>query len=63
MDLKAIIVDDEPLAIAVIDGYLSRIPGVEVVATFNDGLPAFEYLQENPVDIVFGCRNAKAYGY
>lgn len=53
MDLKAIIVDDEPLAIAVIDGYLSRIPGVEVVATFNDGLPAFEYLQENPVDIVF----------
>lgn len=53
MDLKAIIVDDEPLAIEVIDGYLSRISGVKVVATFNDGLPAFEYLQENPVDIVF----------
>lgn len=53
MDLKAIIVDDEPLAIAVIDGYLSRIPGVEVVATFNDGLSAFEYLQEKPVDMIF----------
>lgn len=53
MELKAIIIDDEPLAIEVIDVYLSRIPGVEVVATFNDGLIAFEYLQENPVDIVF----------
>ncbi|MEW5846075.1 MAG: LytTR family DNA-binding domain-containing protein [Bacteroidota bacterium] len=53
MDLKAIIVDDEPLAIAVIEGYLSRIPGVDIVATFNDGLPAFEFLQENPVDVMF----------
>jgi len=53
MDLKAIIVDDEPLAIAVIEGYLSRIPGVDIVATFNDGLPAFEFLQDNPVDVMF----------
>ncbi|HBI80562.1 MAG TPA: DNA-binding response regulator [Bacteroidales bacterium] len=53
MDLKVIIVDDEPLAIAVIEGYLSRIHGVNVVASFSDGLPAFEFLQDNPIDIMF----------
>ncbi len=53
MSVKAIIVDDEPLAITVMEGYLSRIPGIDIVATFNDGLPAFDFLQENTVDLVF----------
>lgn len=53
MNVKTIIVDDEPLAITVMEGYLSRIAGIDIVATFNDGLPAFEFLQENDVDLVF----------
>ncbi len=53
MNYRAIIVDDEPLAIAVLEGYLSKIPGVDVVATFSDGLSAFEFLQHNSIDIIF----------
>lgn len=53
MGTRVIIVDDEPLAISVIEGYLQRIPGINIIATFNDGLPAFEFLQENEVDIMF----------
>ncbi|HPD95293.1 MAG: response regulator transcription factor [Bacteroidales bacterium] len=53
MKLNCIIIDDEPLAISVLQGYLERIPGIEVVETFNSAVPVFEYLQEHPIDFMF----------
>ncbi|MFP4024400.1 MAG: LytR/AlgR family response regulator transcription factor [Thiohalospira sp.] len=52
MNLKCIIVDDEPLAIAVIEGYLKKIPYIEIVGKFDNALPVFEFLKENEVDII-----------
>lgn len=52
MDLKCVIVDDEPLAIAVIEGYLKKIPYIEIVGKFDNALPVFEFLKENEVDII-----------
>jgi two-component system, LytTR family, response regulator len=51
--MKAIIVDDEPKAIELIKGYLGHFSNVETVATFRNGLKAFEYLNSNPVDLIF----------
>lgn len=51
--MKCIIVDDEPLAIEVIESHLSRLDDVEVIATCTNALKAFEILQKEPVDLIF----------
>lgn len=51
--MKVMIVDDEPKAIDLIKNYLGHFRNVEVVATFRNGLKAFEYLQQNTVDLAF----------
>jgi DNA-binding LytR/AlgR family response regulator len=53
MKLKCIIVDDEPLSIEVMQGYLKKIPNIEVVATFNDAISAMATLNEKDVDFLF----------
>lgn len=53
MKLKCLIVDDEPLAITIIEGYLKKIPHTEVVATFNSAIPVYEFLKQNHIDLLF----------
>ncbi len=51
---KTIIIDDEPLAIDVIQHHLKRFSNFEVVKTFTNSVEAFNYLKEQPkIDIVF----------
>jgi len=51
--LKVIIIDDEPRAIDLLKGYLEHFNGMELVATFRNGLKAFEYLSKEKVELVF----------
>jgi len=51
--LKAIIVDDEPLAHEIILDYLADIPFVEVVAQCYLATQALNYISENQVDLLF----------
>jgi DNA-binding LytR/AlgR family response regulator len=53
MKLKAIIVDDEPLARKVMQKYCNDLPGIEVIAECKDALEAMEILQNTEVDLVF----------
>jgi len=54
MMYKAVIIDDEQLAIDVIVHYLERFSNFEIVKTFTDAVSAFQYLKLNDqVDIVF----------
>lgn len=50
--MKAIIVDDEPKAIELLRSYLTHFSSIELVATFRNGLKAFEYLSKEQVDLV-----------
>jgi len=51
---KAIIIDDEHLAIDVIAHHLTKFTNFEVVKTFTDSVEAFNYLKDgHQVDIVF----------
>jgi len=51
---KAIIIDDEHLAIDVITHYLQRFPNFEVVKSFTSSVEAFNYLKEgHQIDIAF----------
>ncbi|MFN8256336.1 MAG: LytTR family DNA-binding domain-containing protein [Bacteroidales bacterium] len=51
--LKAIAIDDEPLALQLVSGYIRKTPFLELVATFDNPLSAMEFLENNSVDIVF----------
>lgn len=53
MDLKAIIIDDEPLAINVLKNYVEQIKELELVNTFSNAVDASTFLQSNEVDIIF----------
>ena len=53
MKIKCIIVDDEPLAIAVIENYLSKLPDIELIAKFENALDAFDILKKQHIDLIF----------
>lgn len=53
VNLRCIIIDDEPLAREILEDYAARVPYLEVVGTFETGLAALSYLQSNTVDLIF----------
>jgi len=53
MKIKCLIVDDEPLAIKLIENHIAQIDALEVVATCNTALKAFEILNTQSVDLLF----------
>jgi DNA-binding LytR/AlgR family response regulator len=51
--LRCICVDDEPLALEVMQTLLLNHPGLKVERTFGNAIEAMEYLRSNPVHVVF----------
>lgn len=51
--LRCIAVDDEPLALQLLEDYISKVPYLQLVATCSDAFEANKILQEEPVDLVF----------
>lgn len=47
------IVDDEPLAIKVIEAHVGKIPSLEVIATCTNAVEAFDILMQQNIDLVF----------
>ncbi len=53
MKLKCLIVDDEPLALDILENYIARLENVELVARCENAVEAFNYLKQKKVDILF----------
>jgi len=53
MKIKCVLVDDEPLAIKVLQNYFANFSEFEVIATFNNSLEALDFINHNPVDTIF----------
>jgi len=53
MKIKCLLVDDEPLAIKLIENHISKIDALEVVAKCNNALKAFEILNTQEIDLMF----------
>ena len=53
MKIRCLLVDDEPLAIRLIQNHISQIDSLEVVATCNSALKAFEILNTQEIDLMF----------
>jgi len=53
MNIKCLIIDDEPLAIKVIKSYLKEFKNFEVVASFSNPLEAMTMLKSRHIDAIF----------
>lgn len=53
MTYTCYIIDDEPIAIEIIESYLTRLEGFAVTGTFTNPVKAFEALQRQAVDLLF----------
>jgi DNA-binding LytR/AlgR family response regulator len=51
--IKCIAIDDEPLALKQITGYISKIPFLELAAEFKSAILAIDFIRENDVDLMF----------
>ena len=51
--MKCVIIDDEPLAIDVVESYVQQVGGIEIVAKCTNPLEAIILLNKHQVDLVF----------
>ncbi|MGH1520283.1 LytR/AlgR family response regulator transcription factor [Chryseobacterium sp. JK1] len=51
--IKCIIVDDEPLALSLLEHYVEKIPFLELVFSTENPIEAVEYIQNNESDLIF----------
>lgn len=52
-NLKCVIIDDESLAIEVLENYINRVNTLTLEATFTNGIDALSYVNSYQVDILF----------
>lgn len=53
MKIKCVIIDDEPLAMKVMQNYFSNFPDFEIAATFTNSIMGLDYINNNAVDVIF----------
>lgn len=53
MKIQCLIVDDEPIARQIVEGYCAHFPELKVVASCGDALEARHYLEKNEIDLMF----------
>ena len=51
--LRCVAIDDEPLALELLEDNISKVPFLQLVASCENALEAMKILQEQPVDLVF----------
>jgi DNA-binding LytR/AlgR family response regulator len=51
--ITAIAIDDEPIALDVIRSHAAKVPFLDLKAEFTDAFKAMDYLQREPVDLLF----------
>lgn len=51
--MRAIAIDDEPIALDIIKSHAAKVPYLELKATFTDAFKAIEYLQKENTDLLF----------
>ena len=51
--IRCLAIDDEPLALRQITGYIAKIPFLELAGTFNSAAQAQQYLLNEKVDLIF----------
>lgn len=55
--IRCIAIDDEPLALTQITGYISKVPFLELVRACPSAIDALNVIMKNPVDLIFADIN------
>lgn len=53
MKIKCVIVDDEPLAVNLLESYVNQFPDLEIAEKFTHPVKALEFIKHNLVDLLF----------
>jgi DNA-binding LytR/AlgR family response regulator len=53
MEIRCVIIEDEPLAISKLETFIAKVPGLNLLKTFQSGVEAIGWLRENPADLIF----------
>jgi two-component system LytT family response regulator len=51
--MKAIAIDDEPIALTIIRSHATKVPFLELKSEFTDAFKALDFLQKETVDLIF----------
>lgn len=51
--IKVIAIDDEPLALQLVTGYIGKTPGLKLLGGFDNPLDAIDFLSRETVDLIF----------
>ena len=51
--MKAIAIDDEPIALNIIRAHAAKVPFLDLKASFTDAFLALEFLQKENIDLIF----------
>jgi len=51
--INTIAIDDEPLALQLVAGYIEKNPGLDLVGKFDNPLDAVDFMADKPVDLIF----------
>ncbi|MBA4852465.1 LytTR family DNA-binding domain-containing protein [Emticicia sp. BO119] len=52
MNIKCIIVEDEPLARTLLEQYIQKVPYIELAESFSNPLEALDFLHQNSIDLL-----------
>jgi DNA-binding LytR/AlgR family response regulator len=53
MKISCVVIDDEPLAISKLESFISKVPELKLIATFQSGIEAIGWLKEYQADLIF----------
>lgn len=53
MKLTCYVIDDEPLAVSLLESYVKKTPFLALEGTFNSAIHALTAISDHPVDILF----------
>ena len=53
MEVRCLAIDDEPLALDIITDYISRVPFLKLVKTFDNAVDSIDFIKNNKIDLMF----------
>ena len=53
MQINCIAIDDEPLALSKLEGFIKKVPDLKLIRTFDNAIEAVGWLKENKADLIF----------
>jgi len=51
--MKCVVVDDEPIAVGILEEYIAKVPFLECLGAFSNALDALAFIEQGGVDLLF----------